>query len=139
MDKYATLRFATARDLVASKNVKGKGFPQSVIAPRQTAAGVSVLIKGKRVVIPHTFMAKMPNGHVGVFARGYYGARFTFAKGKHKRRPDGKSTELPINELYSFAPPDAFSNPDVVEAMNDRVAEQMSKVVAQEIRVAAKG
>jgi hypothetical protein len=45
---------------------------------------------------------------------------------------------LPINELYTVAPPDAFSNPEAVDAMNDRVAEQEPKVIAQEIRFAAK-
>lgn len=95
-------------------------------------------IKGKCVVIPHTFIAKMPNGDVGVFARGTNGATFRFGKGRHRNKPRAERTELPIHEPYSFASSDAFSNLEIVEAMQDRVAEQMPKVIAQEIRFAAR-
>lgn len=137
-DKYISVTFAKQGDLEAEINVKGKGFPLMAFGPRQTALGVSVQIKGVRSVIPHTFIATMPNGHTGVFARGIYAGRFTFKRGVHKRI-NGKSHELPINELYSFAPPDAFSNADVVDAMQQRVDQQAGIVLGQEIRHVAAG
>jgi hypothetical protein len=136
MDQYARVTYASASELKAEINVKGKGFPLSAFQPRQTAAGVSAVIKGVRKIIAHTFLATMPNGHVGVFARGTYGKSFVFGRGQHKKRSDGGWTELPINELYSFAPPDAFSNPEVVDAMQSRVDEQAPIVLKQEIRFA---
>jgi len=138
MDRYASLTFANGRTLEASINVKGAGFPLYAFAPRQTRLGVSIRIKGKRVVIPHTFIAKMPSGHVGVFARGTYAGRFQFKRGRRITKPRKARTELPINELFSFAPPDALSNPDVVDAMQARVDEQAGKVLKQEIRFASR-
>lgn len=138
MDKYASVTFASPADLRASINVKGSGFPLYAFAPRQTKLGVSVKIKGKRVLIKHAFLAKMPNGHIGVFARGAYGAQFRFQKGRRITKPRDKRTELPIRELFTFGPSDAFSNPVVVEAMQSRVDEQMGSVMRQEIRFAAR-
>ena len=139
MDKYATLTFAKPGDLEATINVKGKGFPLAVFKPRQTALGVSIQIKGGRTIIPHSFLAKMPSGHVGVFARGTYGASFRFSKGRARRVRRGRWTELPIRELFTFGPAKAFANPDVVDAMQSRVDEQAGKVLKQEIRFAARG
>lgn len=137
--QYTTLSYASAQTLEASINVKGAGFPLYVLKPRQTRAGVTVVIKGKRVLIPHTFIAMMPNGHVGVFARGAYGARSSrqitgtgqsFGKFTFGRK------RLPINELFTFTPGEAFDNPEVTKAMDARVANQATAVLQQEIRFA---
>jgi hypothetical protein len=138
MEKYATERTATPGVPSAAIIVKGKGFPLSAFNPRQTRQGVSVRIKGRRVLIRHAFIATMPSGHRGVFARGKYGAHFQFGAGTRHVKRHGKSTELPIAELFSFAPADAFSNPAVVAAMDDRVTEQGPKVFAQELRFATR-
>jgi hypothetical protein len=140
MEKYARATLAGAGKLEASINVKGAGFPLYAFQPHQTRTGVSVLIKGKRVLILHAFIATLPNGHTGVFARGAYGG-----KSSHALRPAGRGASgfqfgrgrLPINELYTLSPPDAFSNPDVVQAMNDRVEAQAPSVLQQEIRFVA--
>jgi hypothetical protein len=138
MEKYVATTYAFPNKLEATLTAKGAGFPLYVFDPRQTRTGVSVSLKGRRVIIPHAFIATMPNGHVGVFARGAYGGksnkrqlkatgagfgRFTFGRGR-----------LPINELYTLSPPDAFGNSDVTKAMDDRVEEQAAKVLQQEIR-----
>jgi hypothetical protein len=139
MEKYVTTRLATASALEASITAKGKGFPLSMFQPRQTRNGVSVRIKDRRVIVPHAFMATMPNGHVGVFARGAYGGKgvlvftgSTFGRFKFGRR------RLPINELYTLSPPDALSNDDVTRAMQDRVDQQAAKVLAQELAFASR-
>jgi hypothetical protein len=146
VDKYATLKTARIGDLEATITVKGKGFPLYVFQPRQTKKGVSVLIKGKRIVIPHTFIATLRSGRVGVFARGSYGgkyARRTSNKGRFDSAGEsfgrfqfGKN-RLPISELYTFAPPDTLRNQQVEDAMSARVAEQASAVFAKEARFAA--
>lgn len=137
MEKYARIELAGPNKLEATINVKGAGFPLYAFQPRQTRQGVSVLIKGKRVLILHAFIATLPNGHTGVFARGAYGG-----KSRHNIAATGHGSSgfvfgrgrLPINELYTLSPPDAFGNPEVTQAMNDRVEEQAAKVIAQEIR-----
>lgn len=151
MDQYVSVTFATSTDLEAMISVKGRGFPLAVFKPTQTALGVAVTIKGKRVVIPHTFIAKTASGHVGVFARGAYGGngfgattdsfgRFRFGRGHRvKRNNKWGSTELPISELYSFGPVEAFSNNEVTTAMQDRVDEQAAAVISKNIKSAVRG
>ena len=153
LDKYTTLKLATAGDLAASITVRGPGFPLALFAPRQTRKGVSVSIKGRRIVIPHTFLATMPNGHTGVFARGAYAGkgarvlretgrfgRFVFGRGVRVKRPNRwGSSELPISELFTLSPPDAFGNPEVTEAMQDRVEQQAAAVLARNIKFARGG
>jgi hypothetical protein len=141
MERYLTVRLASGRELAATMTVRGVGFPLYAFSPRQTKAGVSVQVKGRRLIVPHTFIGRMRNGHVGVYARGAYGAK------SRKLVPNGKTfgrfrfgkTRLPINELFTTTPPSAFSNDDVTEAMHYRVREQASKVMAQEIRFATRG
>lgn len=149
-EKYLSIKLASIAELRASITAKGAGFPLYVMAPRKTPRGISVKVKGRRFVIPGTFLATMPNGHVGVFGRGAYAGkggtalrethsfgRFVFGKGRRVRKPGRRGTsELPINELYTFGPAETLSNQDVTEAMNDRVDEQYGKVIAAEIRFA---
>lgn len=141
-ERYATVRLAQRGELEASITVRGKGLPLYLFAPRQVrgiGGGVSVNLKGRRILIPHAFIGRMRSGHVGVFARGAYG-------GKGKNEPTGERfgrfyfgrKRFSINELYTFSPPGAFSNPDVTRAMNERIREQLDKVFAQEVRFASR-
>ncbi len=141
-EKYARVSFAVPGQLEASITVRGAGFPLYLFNPRQVrgkGGGVRVTLKGRSVFIPHAFIAKMRSGHVGVFARGAYG-------GKGKNVSTGESfgkfqfgrKRYSINELFTFSAPGAFSNPDVTEAMNERVFEQYGSVINQEIRFASR-
>jgi hypothetical protein len=139
MEQYASQRLASAADLQASITVKGRGFPLSTFNPVQGPRGVTVTIKGRRVLIPHAFMTPKFGTHV--FARGAYASK---AKGI---RPTGQSfgrfdfgkTRLPISELYSFAPPDAFDNPATVAAMEDDTAERAPVQLRRELGAVARG
>lgn len=140
MEQYVANTIAIAGRLEATITVKGKGFPLYLFDPRQTKAGVSVSVKGRRFIIPGTFIATMPNGHTGIFARGAYGgkgANFRSAVRTFGRFSFGKG-RLPINELYTLSPPDAFGNPEVVQAMQDRVDQQLPVVLQQEISFAVR-
>jgi hypothetical protein len=139
MEKYVTLTLASRGNLQASITAKGAGFPLYAFNPRQVRGGVSVQIKGHRIIIPHAFIATMPNGHVGVFARGAYGGKgVTKLTGAGFGRFLFGRARLPINELYTLSPPDALSNDDVISAMQDRVDSQASAVIAQEVNYAAR-
>lgn len=137
MENYASIRQAGA-ELEATITVKGKGFPLSEFKPIRTRKGISVKVKGRRVLIPHTFFT--PKTNQRVFARGGYG-------GKGVVKPTGESfgrfafgrSRLPINQLWTLGPATAFANDDVTNAMQDRVEEQAGKVLASEIRFARGG
>lgn len=154
-EKYVTTRLARDGEFEASLVCKGPGLPVYAFAPRPTRKGVSVRIKGRRFLIPHAFVARMRSGRVGVFARGAYGGkgaqgrlsgetfgRFAFIRGSKRvqgKRTDGKGQKrsgLPINELYTFAPPEAFASESVTKAMDDRVQDQLDKVAKQELSFA---
>lgn len=152
-EKYATVELATVTNLEATITVKGQGYPLSAFSPIPTKRGVSVKIKGQRHLYPGTFLARMPNGHVGVFARGAYGGkgattlrvtgrigRFILGRGKRVIRANKwGSSELPINELYTSSPGDTFANDDVVQAMQDRVEQQAPIVMQRELAAVKRG
>lgn len=140
MEQYVSTTVAITGKLEATITAKGKGFPLYLFDPRQTTKGASVSVKGNRFIIPGTFIAQMPNGHIGIFARGAYGGKgagFKAGSGRSFGRFQFRSGRgLSINELYTLSPPDAFSNPDVVQAMQDRVDQQLPVVLQQEINFA---
>ena len=152
-ERYVSIELASPSNLQATITVKGAGFPLYAFQPRQTKAGVSVQVKGRRITIPGTFLAKTKSGHVGVFARGAYGGksgrtlretgsfgRFKFGRGERVKRANRwGSTELPINELFTFGPAESFGNADVTAAMQDRVEEQAANVIERNIRYARGG
>lgn len=150
---YLSRKIATATELAETITVKGKGLPlyDFIVGPKLPGKGnrraVRVRVKGRTITLPHAFIATMPSGHVGVFARGAYGGRgvlvatsalgrFTFGRGRRKRRADRQWTELPINELFTFGPAEAFSNPIVRDAMRARVDDAMPGVMLQQFRFA---
>lgn len=152
-EKYASVKLATSSDLEVEITVKGAGYPLAAFSPTQTRRGVTVKIKGRRALFHSTFLARMPNGHVGVFARGAYGGkgatairvtgglgRFVLGRGTRVKRPNKwGSSELPINELYTSSPGDTFANEDVVQAMQDRVEEQAPIVMKRELAAVRRG
>jgi hypothetical protein len=92
----------------AEITVKGRPLPMAAFKPKQTKVGVRVRIKGKALVVPHAFVAKMRSGHSGVFARGSYKsvASPTGNFGRFKFSSD----RLPINEFFTFSLPQGFNN-----------------------------
>jgi hypothetical protein len=130
----------------------GPGLPLILFSPipsrpavggRQRGKGVSVRIKGRRFFVKGGFVQRMPNGHVGVFARGAY-------RGKMTRHPFiaagatgfgafeyGKG-RLSINELYTVSVGVAFRSRAVEDAMNKRIDQQAFNVLRQEIRFASR-
>lgn len=151
-EKYVDTAIA-ANDLRAVITAKGSGFPLYLFSPRPAkprakgsrgrayaqGGGVTITLKGRRVLIPHSFIAQMKSGHIGVFARGAYGGKgkqdFT---GERSGRFQFGRRRYSINELFTFGAPQAFSNPEVTEAMNERVRAQFGPVMAHEIRFASR-
>lgn len=160
---YIEVRLADPGALEYTIVATGKGFPMSLFKPRVVrgiGGGVSVVLKGRRVLIPHAFML---NGQV--FARGTYNANAagtgTTGKRSGKRRKRGireatgasafEATgqrfgrfaygrhRFPITMLRSTTPPSALMAPDVVEAMNKRIRDQAPSVIKNAIKFATSG
>lgn len=149
--RYLKINLASPGNPVASLSMGGPGFPLSLFKPiKVPSIGISVLIKGRRVLIPHAFLATMKSGHIMVGARGAYGGksgraikrtgafgRFVFGRGdKLKKSNKWGVTELPINEFYGFSLGDALGNRIVEQAMQDRVEELAANELRSQIRFA---
>lgn len=149
---YVAIKYARNGEPEAVLTVKGAAFPLSLFKPRQIkgrltrrkggfrqGGGVQVQVKGRTILIDHAFLATMKSGHRGVFARGAYGGKGKIvATGQRFGRFQFGKKRFSINELFTFGAPEAFRNPEVVDAMNDRVEEQAPKVIAQEVRFATR-
>lgn len=110
----------------------GKPLPLIAFQAKKDSRGVSVQIKGRRVVVPHAFIATMKSGHKGVFARGGYKGGFE-RNGKQFGRFQFGKQRFPIGELFTFSVPQGFSNKMVKDKVVKRINEQFPKVLAQEI------
>jgi hypothetical protein len=125
-----TIKRAIRGNLVAMVIASGRPIPLIEYNARQTAKGVSVLVKEGRKIIAHAFIATMPSGHTGVFIR----------KGKDHRKKvlNGRTlwTGLPIQELFGPGVPKAFGNQVVIDALKKVVADRFPTVLSQEIAFA---
>jgi len=80
-----------------SKKLRGRvragayGWPYILFSALQKLTGVQVKI-GKKQLLEHAFMARMPTGHLGVFRRG---TKATFFPG---------APRLPIHEQRTYSP-----------------------------------
>ena len=123
------------RTLTVTMLVEGKPFPVMAFSAKQNKSGVSFRLKGRRVMIPHAFIATMSSGHKGVFARGGYpkavgviktgeawGGKFSFGVNR-----------TPINELKTFSVPYAFMNSSVQRELRYQITEIFPKIFIHEI------
>lgn len=119
----------------AEITVKGGPLPIYAFKPRKTAAGIKVRIKGRAVLFPHSFIATMRSGHIGVFARGGYKnvpnpvsrfGHFKFSKERH-----------PINEFFTFSLPQGFNNKLVMSRVIVRFQQRYPAILWHEYEWAA--
>lgn len=101
-------------------SVSGRPIPIVEFDARQTAAGVTVKVKGTRKLLRGAFLARMPSGHIGVFyRRGFAGHR---------------AGRLPIDQVFSISLPVAFSNKKVMDAVVRSAQERFPDALSQEVR-----
>lgn len=100
-----------------------------------TGGGIAVTIKGKRVIVPHAFLATMASGHRGVFARGAYAGKSQGFQGSGEAF--GKfqfgAGRKPINEIYTYTMPQAFHNRLVMQATIAKIVEAWPRVMQHEL------
>jgi len=100
----------------------GGKIPLINFIAKQKAAGVSVKVKRQSAgtVIPHTFIAEMRSGHIGIFERTIEGG---------KRVP-----RLPIKELKGPSIPTLFVSRKVMSKINQTVNEFAQKLFNTNLR-----
>lgn len=118
--------------LQATIKVEGKPLPLIAFQAKKDPRGVAVNIKGRRVVVPHAFIATLKSGHKGVFARGGYKGSFE-KNGKQFGRFQFGKKRFPIGELFTASLPQGFNNKVVKAAVVKRITDQFPVVLAQEI------
>jgi hypothetical protein len=109
--------------------VRASGTPIGLInyAARQTKGGVTVSVKNGRKLIRGAFIARMPNGHTGVYER---------VGNSHKKVMHGGKVQwrgLPIHELFGPSIPSAFMNKTVQGALDTAVREKFPRLLKHEI------
>ena len=153
-DRFMEIRDATESELRAIVQSVGAGLPLILFNPRpgqvakkgrKPGTGVTVTIMGRNVFIPHAFIQKMPTGSnqagkLHVMARGSYGGKgLGRASGKVFGRFVFGIDRLPINVLYTFGMAETLANPQVIDAMIDRVEEATPSVIKRELAAAGRG
>jgi hypothetical protein len=129
-----TIERATPARLVVTLRATGAPITLINYGARQTTKGVTVRVKNGRKTLRHAFIATMPNGHRGVFART--------GKGHKRVTKDGRSymSGLPIRELYGPSIPDALTNDAVQKALAQTIADKYPAILAHELEwLATKG
>jgi hypothetical protein len=116
------MRQATREDPAFTLEVRGRRLPLIDFSARQTRRGVSVNIKGRKV-IGRAFIARMKSGHVGVFARVQPDSPkgspvFRYGPGSRIHR---RGSDIPITELDTMSVPRAFMQKKIQQSMR-RVA-----------------
>ena len=123
---------ANRSTLTGYVGASGGPIPLRKFKHRQTAKGVSVEIrKGSSKIIPSAFVQVMPNGSLGVFARGrYQGKGFAF----RDKRARKKGNDLEINQLTSISVPFAFNGDDVMEKTNNVLDSNVLNRIVHELK-----
>lgn len=129
--KHTKLKRSRPNYLVAEIVYGGRPIPLKHFKPRQTAKGVSVNITGTRKTIRSAFIATMPSGHIGVYARGKYGGSRGFVFRKNRVRTHGH--DLPITELMTTSVPIMAANNDVVKQVTQTANDMFPKRLEHEL------
>lgn len=103
-------------DLVWRIDISGDPVHLFTYPNRQVKRGVSVAVNvGKRSIVKGAFIAKMSNGHTGVFVREP-GATWRKPTKSSKRKKSG----LPIRELFSSTIADVIRDTGAIPQMQGR-------------------
>lgn len=125
------IKKANKYSLEVSLTATGRPITLINYSARQTKGGVKVKVKNGTSVLPHAFIAVMPNGHKGVYSR--------IKGGGHKVvKRDGKlvRTGLPIKELYGPSIPQGLNNKVVTESLMRLIRDKFPKILEHELKFA---
>lgn len=113
--KGVTFIKASRTNLRVIIRASGRPLPLYAFQARQTKRGVSARAYGQRRTYPGTFIARMPNGKIGVFVRK-------------------RSSRLPIKQLFGPGLAGTAAQDDVVEAIQRDWARLLPERFVRELR-----
>ena len=119
---------ASRSSLWAGISASGRPIPLIDYGAREVSTGVSVNVEHGRKVISHAFIATMPGGHRGVFARE------PGAKARKVVKAGRVQWEtLPITQLFGPGIPDALANKVVANGLQSLVDEKFDTILRRNI------
>lgn len=93
--------------------------------------GITVNIKGQVKVIPSAFLAVMKSGHIGIFARGQYGADgFKFRHGRNRKG----GNDLNINELTTVSVPVTILQRKLKQVIERKMEQKYEERLLQKLK-----
>lgn len=124
---------ATATQMSALFESKGKPLPLIDFGARQTTKGVSVQVKrsSPRAVVERAFIRTTKSGHKGVYWREWHEGRQPKRKIAYARLP--KSYRLPMQELFGPRVPDILSNEPVMAAVLKKAGDRLHTNIEHEL------
>ena len=143
-------KFARSQVRARDRARKGKLFftirifsrriPLAEFAPRQTRAGVSVMVKkGQRKLIRRAFIATMASGHQAIAVRAFSAksapdVRFRFGPGSGRPGREWGAPDLPIAELTTLSVPRMFLEKTVRSAVTRIAVDSFRRNFEQQLR-----
>lgn len=125
------VRNATPQHRAFTIRIFHKAVPLIEFGARQVGSGVSVNVKNGRKIVKNAFIAKTPNGHVGVFRREEHA--------KHRKMPAGKGgrkmrSQLPIKQLYGSSAAETFNSSDIMPVMERLMKDRYPVLLEHELK-----
>jgi hypothetical protein len=116
-----------------------KGSKAITVTRKRPGKGVTVEIKkGQSKLIPHSFIARMKSGHLGVVARivgkQRADAPFRFGKGSGKSGRRWGDPDIPIGELTTLSVPRMFLEKTVRSAVTRVAIDSFQRNFEQQIK-----
>jgi hypothetical protein len=128
--KALEVRKASRKSLTGRLMASARPVPLISFQPRQTQKGVSIRVKKSRKVIRSAFIATMPSGHKGVYARGgYRGKDFEF----RKKRVRKTGNDLPIEEMKSTSIRSMYADEVIVANLKTKIDSAFPKRFVHEL------
>lgn len=125
VNKAFSIAKASGSNLVAVVKVRGRPLNLGNFGARQTRAGVTVMVKGQRKLIPHAFIVKVTTRD----GESTFGVVF-IRDAKNGKRPG----RLPVKPLTSVDLPGLFSMKDVralaMSSARDRFGVELDRALA---------
>lgn len=128
--KALAVHKASRRGLTGSLMASVRPIPLQAFSARQNQKGVSVRVKKSRKTIRSAFIATMPSGHKGVYARGgYKGKDFQF----RKKRVVKTGKDLPIGELMSASIKSMYTDKIILDNLKSKIHSQFPNRFVHEL------
>ena len=124
-----TIRNPSPRRLIGELILTGTRLRVYAFGAKQRSAGVQVEIrKGVKKIIAHSFIARMPNDHRGVFSRARY------VPGKAGQKMRARKSKEAIFERYTISYPEMLGKKQILEIVSKLAIDKFEERLLHELR-----